>query len=135
MEMPIVEQAQDGYIPLNVTPVGNSWEGAKSTNTEARRLVAELLSWSNQFNHSEGIKLQSALRDVEKLFIRVWTEIDESLLRLILAAESPKNYDVYRAQSLMMLHRWQDRGGAIGNATFRHGEFAHGATRSRRSES
>lgn len=127
MKNSIVEQSQNAYIPLDYIPLGNSWDGSKNTDTEARRLVADLLSWSHQFNHSEGIKLQSALRDVEKLFSRVWTEIDESLLRLMLAEKYPENSSDHRAQALMMLHRWQDRGGVVGNATLRRGVSGHGS--------
>lgn len=105
-----------GYVPLQVTRIGESWNGDKQTNTEAMRLLAELQSWASQFKHDEGKKLGQALGEVEQLFQRVWTEIDESLVRMKLADVDRAGAADHRAAARRYLNRWQDREGRVGNA-------------------
>lgn len=106
--------------PLRFDRVGNSWEGAKVTNTEAKRIVRQVRSWAAQFDNDDAKDLCEAMDDIEKLFTRVWTEIDESLFRLTLMGRTsaPEKDVEHLAVALQLLHRWQDRGGRIGNAEF-----------------
>lgn len=101
------------------TPI-QQWTPPKMTNTEARRIVDELQTWVGQFDHPDARKMGEALRDVERLFVRVWTEIDETLGQLSRADFMDKKGQhaeaaVARAVAMSYLHRWQDRGGKIGN--------------------
>lgn len=107
------------YRGLDFTPI-RPWTPPKMTNTEARRIVGELQSWVAQFNHPDARKLGCALDDVERLFVRVWTEIDEALAQLSLAdslESKGRHADAMEAREAAMsyMHRWQDRGGKIGN--------------------
>ena len=105
------------FKPLTYTRVGESWNGSKVTNTEAKKLVSELRDWAAQFNHPDAVQLGYALQDIEKLFSCVWTEIDESLTQLSVMPHSDhpeKNLGF----ALKYLNRWQDRGGRIGNVDY-----------------
>lgn len=104
--------------PLNFERVGNSWEGAKVTNTEAMKLVSEVRKWAAQFEHDDAKALCGAMDDMKKLFIRVWTEIDESLLSLSAMNGKPEMDAKHLADAMGCLNRWQDRGGRIGNVRF-----------------
>ena len=102
--------------PLAYTPVPHSG-GGKLTNTEARRLVSEIRNWAEQFNHDDAKKLVAAMNDMDRLFIRVWTEIDESLMRLSFIGTLPdERAEEHRQIARKYLNRWQDRGGHCGNA-------------------
>lgn len=109
--------------PLQTDRIGATWMGDKVTNTEARKLVADLQDWAAQFHHPEALKLQDSLRDMERLFTTVWTEIDEALSMLSLAdgieAHQPEQARLFRQNAMSYLHRWQDRGGRIGNVEVR----------------
>ena len=122
MAMQIIpEPSEPSVRPLDPIKIGESWRGDKVTNTEAMELVRELRSWAGQFHHPEAQKLSDGLRDVEKLFVRVWTEVDEALGMLSLShavsASDPVRAEEYRRSALSYLHRWQDRGGRIGNVS------------------
>lgn len=104
---------------LEFTPI-QPWTPPKMTNTEARRIVGELQGWVAQFNHPDARKLGDALDDVERLFVRVWTEIDEALSQLSDAdrlESKGRHVEAMKAREVAMgyMHRWQDRGGKIGN--------------------
>ena len=117
----IPERGAPSVRPLQTTRIGETWKGEKVTNTEAMRLVKELRSWAGQFHHPEAEKLDDAIRDVEKLFVCVWTEVDEALGMLTrshaISATDPETAEKYRSAALSYLHRWQDRGGRIGNVS------------------
>lgn len=104
------------HEPLRHQRLTPSWQGGKMTNTEARRIVADLRGWARQFNHEDARNLDAALEDIEALFVCVWTEIDESLTRILLAGEDHADREKHIAVALSYLHRWQDRGGRVGNA-------------------
>lgn len=116
-------QASGPARPLQAERIGATWMGDKVTNTEARKLIEELQAWAAQFHHPEALKLQDSLRDLERLFTTVWTEIDEALWMLGLAqtieASKPEQAREYRETAMSYLHRWQDRGGRVGNAVMR----------------
>jgi hypothetical protein len=101
--------------PLRHTDMRPSWEGGKVTDTEARQLVSKLQNWVGQFNHPQARELAADLDDIERCFVRVWTEIDEALTRLMLMKADPASADEHLRIALSYLHRWQDRGGRIGN--------------------
>lgn len=107
------------YRPLAYTPLGHWWlDGGKSTNTEAKRLVSELRDWAQSNDHPDAVKLDAALGDVERLFQSVWTVVDESLCQLRHAQLSPTAAAESIEKAMRMMHRWQDRNGRIGNASF-----------------
>lgn len=115
----IPEDRMPTHEPLRFTPIGESWKGEKVTNTEAKQLLRELRTWARQFHHPEAQKLDDALRDVERLFVTVWTEVDEALNMLtvsrMVSKSDPERAEEYRQAAMKYLHRWQDRGGRIGN--------------------
>lgn len=118
-----VPQRIEGHIAFQHEPLGNSWEGAKMTDREMDRLIGKLRSWVLQFNHPEALELQGAFDDLERLRVRVWTEIDESLLQLhslrSRMEREARLQEVDREQLghvFRHLNRWQDRGGRCGNA-------------------
>ena len=110
-----------------------SWQGGKVTDTEAREMVAALKEWASE--HLPDHNLYDIAKSIENAFIGVWTEIDEALLGLSMFESSLKKRapDMLVARpnegfishdgkpmtgfecAKMYLHRWQDRGGAIGN--------------------
>ena len=104
------------HEPLQHSLMPPSWQGGKVTNTEAQALVSKLRRWSCQFNHPEANELSTALKDVERCFDSVCTEIDEALTRLMLMKSDPERADEHLQIALEYLHRWQDRGGRMGNA-------------------
>lgn len=116
----MIDKAIEAHRPLQATPIGETWRGDKVTNTEAQRLLCELRAWVDQFQHPEAVSLRRSIKDLEKLFSVVWTEIDESLTLLSLAqrvgATDPARAEDYRLTAMGYLHRWQDRGGRMGNA-------------------
>ncbi len=108
------------HEPLQHSLMPPSWQGGKVTSTEARALVSKLRRWSGQFNHPEARELSTALEDVERCFTRVWTEIDEALSMFSQASWFRERGRTAEADEAMRvgpsyLHRWQDRGGKIGN--------------------
>jgi len=104
----LTEQRPKTPPPLVTTPIGKSWEGAPNTNREARRLVNEVRVWAQKFDAPDARALAAAMDDMERLFVRVWTEIDESLLCLSLAEASkcPERAAELRAQAAEYLKRW-----------------------------
>ena len=97
----------------------------RMTSTEARTLVDDLKAWVRQFDHPEALKLESSLNDVKRLFVRVNTEIDEALARLSRIENAPpEQAKAHLEVAVSLLHRWQDRGGRIGNA----GAFIRGVS-------
>lgn len=97
------------FAPLVTTPVGKTWEGAPNTNREARRLVNEVRAWANQFDAPDAKALAASMDDMERLFVRVWTEISESLLCLSLADSphgTPERAAEMRANAVSYLRRW-----------------------------
>ena len=118
-----VPQRIEGHIAFQHEPLGNSWEGAKMTDREMDRLIGKLRSWVLQFNHPEALELQGAFDDLERLRVRVWTEIDESLYYLHSHRSSMEREGRLQERDrerlavvFMCLNRWQDRGGRCGNA-------------------
>jgi hypothetical protein len=106
------------HRPLHHEPLTPNWRGGKTTNREAREVVGKLRRWARQFDHPDARNLVSALDDVEMLFVAVWTEIDESLTRLSLMKEDPAHAAEHLQVAMKYLHRWQDRGGRIGNIEY-----------------
>jgi len=101
------------FAPLITTPIGKSWEGDPLTNREARRLVNEVRTWARQFNAPDALALVDAMDGMERLLLRVWTEIDESLLCLSLAdspRRTPENAAQMRANAVGYLRRWNTGG-------------------------
>ncbi|MDR3005233.1 MAG: hypothetical protein LBV14_13485 [Acidovorax sp.] len=79
------------------------------SNREARRLVNEVRGWAGQFNAPDALALVSAMDDMERLFIRAWTEISEALLCLDLADSpyrTPEKAAEMRANAVGYLRRW-----------------------------
>lgn len=111
------KNTESGIKPLDFTRVGESWRGDAVTNTQAELLISELREWLVQFSAPEAFALLDAVRDIERLFSKVWTEIDEALVLLRMADrdESLGDAEKHRAVAMKLLHRWQDRGGRIGN--------------------
>ena len=115
-------QRAEGHIAFQHDPLGNSWEGAKMTDREMDRLIGKLRAWVQQFNHPEALELQSAFDDLDKLRVRVWTEIDESLGWLHSLQWRMEREDRLQERDreqlgvvFKYLNRWQDRGGRCGN--------------------
>ncbi|WP_338497612.1 hypothetical protein [Delftia tsuruhatensis] len=104
--------------PLDFTRVGATWKGEPVTNTQAKLLISQLREWLLQFQAPEAFALLDAVQDFERLFAQVWTEIDESLSLLHRAnlAQDPETTAKHLSFVAERLHRWQDRGGRIGNA-------------------
>ena len=112
-QMAVMAEPCQKIAPLTTTPVGKSWEGAPNTNREARRLVNEVRSWARQFNAADALALVDAMDDMERLLVRVWTEIDESLLCLSLAESAhrtPERAAEMRANAVSYLRRWNSGG-------------------------
>jgi len=118
-----IAQRAEGHIAFHHVPLGNSWEvGSKLTDREMDRLIGKLRAWVQQFNHPEALELKSAFDDLEKLRVKVWTEIDESLLWLhCLQARMEREGRLQERDRehlgvvFKYLNRWQDRGGRCGN--------------------
>lgn len=116
-------QPAEGHLAFGHEPLLRSSEpGSKLTDSEMRRLIGNLQAWVRQFNHPEALELQSAFDDLERLRVRVWTEIDESLHRLHWMESCMAREGRLQEQDrdhlgavFEYLHRWQDRGGRCGN--------------------
>lgn len=116
-------QPAEGHLTFQHAPLGNPGEpGSKLTDREMDRLIGKLRAWVQQFNHPEALELKSAFDDLERLRVRVWTEIDESLCRLHLMASRMAREGRLQEQdrdhlgaAFEYLNRWQDRGGRCGN--------------------
>lgn len=101
------------FAPLVTTPIGKSWEGDPLTNREARRLVNEVRTWARQFNAPDALALVDAMDGMERLLLRAWTEIDESLLclSLVKTATTQQRSDQLRTDAMNHLSRWNNGGG------------------------
>lgn len=116
-------QPAEGHLAFSHAPLGNPGEpGSKQTDREMDRLIGKLRAWVTQFDHPEALELKSAFDDLERLRVRVWTEIDESLIRLHLMESRMAREGRLQEQDrdhlgavFQYLHRWQDRGGRCGN--------------------
>jgi hypothetical protein len=116
-------QRAEGHVAFSHVPLGSQCEPAtKLTHREMGRLIRNLQSWVQQFDHPEALELASAFDDLEKLRVRVWTEIDESLFWLhCLQGRMEREgrlQELDREQmgvAFKFLNRWQDRGGRCGN--------------------
>lgn len=116
-------QRTEGHLAFSHEPLGNPGEpGSKLTDREMDRLIGKLRAWVRQFNHPEALELKSAFDDLERLRVRVWTEIDESLHRLHWMESCMAREGRLQEQDrdhlgavFEYLHRWQDRGGRCGN--------------------
>lgn len=117
MAQEIIHSLRLDSRPLKFTPIGETWRGEKVTTTEASRLVREVREWAEQFDNPDAHKLVEAMKGFDRLFATVWTEIDESLVRLSLAKHCHDAEKAAEHLSIAMkyLNRWQDRGGRIGN--------------------
>lgn len=96
-------QPRPEFQPLYTTPIGAGTDPyASLTDREARRLVDEVRSWASQFTAPDACALVHAMDDMERLLIRAWTEIDESLLRLRLAdaAQCPERAVALRREAI-----------------------------------
>ena len=116
-------QRAASHIAFQHIPLGNSWgAGTKLNDREMTRLIGNLQAWVRQFDHPEALELKSAFDDLEKLRVRVWTEIDESLIRLHLMESRMAREGRLHEQDrdhlgaiFEYLNRWQDLGGRCGN--------------------
>ncbi|EXU80409.1 hypothetical protein AX13_17090 [Comamonas aquatica DA1877] len=100
------------FAPLQTTPIGPSTDPHHQlTDREARRLVNEVRTWARQFDAPDAKALVSAMNDMERLLSWVWTEIDESVLRLNLSAtaSTPERADSLRREAIGYLCRWNNR--------------------------
>ena len=70
-------------------------------------LVGEVRNWAQQFNAPDAVALVCAMNDLERLLIRGWQEVNESLLRLNLAqtAKTQERADQLRADTMRYLRR------------------------------
>lgn len=105
-------EPRPNFFPLCTTPIGPSTDpNHPLTNREARRLVNEVRTWARQFDAPDARALVQAMDDMERLLIRVWTEIDESTLRLLLSgsAKTPEQADSLRREAIGYLSRWNNR--------------------------
>ena len=110
---PVAAKAEPrpAFFPLATTPIGPSTDPSNPlTNREARRLVNEVRLWARQYDAPDAGALVQAMDDMERLLIRVWTEIDESTLRLLLSgsASTPERADSLRQEALYYLNRWNN---------------------------
>ena len=105
--------------PFSYTPLEGLDGCERLTNTEATRVTSEIVTWASQFRNesSDAFVLCDAMRDIERLFVQVWSEIDEALWRLRLMEMQPADAAEHLAVARRYLNRWQDRGGRCGNAT------------------
>ena len=99
------------FKPLSFPRIGQVWRGDKVTHTEAIKLVKNMQGWAGQFNHREALALQDAMDDLEILFMRVWTEIDQSLTRIKSMRPTAKADKEHRDAAMHYLERWQDHDG------------------------
>ena len=114
---------------LTYTPVPSVCEG-KRTNNTLQRLLKEVQDWARENDLPE---LMQAMKDGHGLTMTCWTEVDESLSCLNHAVRSIDRGETAEAVVSMKwameyLHRWQDRGGAIGNCDVLSEEDLTGCT-------
>ncbi len=78
------------------------------THHHARRLVREVRTWAQQFDAPDARALVDAMNDMARLLSWVWTEIDESVLRLKLseATSTPGHAATLRSEAFFYLNRW-----------------------------
>ena len=116
-------QRTEGHLAFGHEPLLRSSDpGSKLTDSEMCRLIGNLQAWVRQFNHPEALELKSAFDDLERLRVKVWTEIDESLLWLhSMQARMERESRLQERDREQLgvvfkyLNRWQDRGGRCGN--------------------
>lgn len=105
-------EPRPNFFPLRTTPIGPSTDPSHPlTNREARRLVNEVRTWARQFDAPDAQALVQAMNDMDRLLVRVWTEIDESVLRLHLSAtaSTPERAESLRREAIGYLNRWNGR--------------------------
>lgn len=110
----VAAQPCPSFAPLHTSPVGlTSDPHARLTHREARRLVCEIRTWARQFDAPDAKALAAAMDDMERLLLWLWTEMDESLLRLTLAesASTSEKAAELRAVAMQFLGRWLGRQG------------------------
>lgn len=101
------------FASLVTTPVGRMCDGDPTGNREARRLVNEVRDWAKQFDAPDAKALVSAMDDMERLLICVWTEIAEATLCMDLAnspRRKPESAAEMRANAMSYLMRWNQGG-------------------------
>lgn len=83
-------------------------EVAANRSKKARRLVNEVRSWAQQFYAKDAKALVQAMNGMERLLVRVWTEINESVLCLSSAESSnhPERAAELRTTPIGHLKRW-----------------------------
>jgi hypothetical protein len=117
-------QRAEGHLAFSHAPLSRPGEpGSKLTDREMDRLIGKLRAWILQFDHPEALALRSAFDDLEAMRVRVWTEIDESLVWLHSHQSSMEREGRLQERDrerlavvFKYLNRWQDRGGRCGNA-------------------
>ncbi|MEQ6435760.1 hypothetical protein V8Z74_12065 [Comamonas sp. w2-DMI] len=110
----VAAQPRPSFAPLYTTPIdATSDPQARLSHREARQLVCEIRTWARQFNAPDAKALAAAMDDMERLLLWLWTEMDESLLRLTLAdsASTPEKAAELRAVAMQFLGRWLGRQG------------------------
>lgn len=110
----VAAQPRPSFVPLHTTPIDSTSDPeARLTHREARQLVCEIRTWARQFNAPDAQALAAAMNDMERLLLWLWTEMDESLLRLTLAesASTPEKAAELRAVAMQFLSRWTGRKG------------------------
>ena len=111
----VAAQPRPSFAPLHTTPIdATSDPQARLSHREARQLVCEIRTWARQFNAPDAKALAAAMDDMERLLLWLWTEMDESLLRLKLAesASTPEKAAELRAVAMHFLSRWIGRKGS-----------------------
>lgn len=111
----VAAQPHPSFVPLHTTPIDSTSDPqARLTHLEARQLVCEIRTWARQFNAPDAQALAAAMDDMERLLLWLWTEMDESLLRLTLAesASTPEKAAELRAVAMQFLSRWTGRKGS-----------------------
>ena len=100
------------FASLVTTPVGRMCDGDPTGNREARRLVNEVRDWAKQFDAPDAKALVSAMDDMERLLICVWTEIAEATLYGLgqLPRRKPESAAEMRANAMSYLMRWNQGG-------------------------
>ena len=108
----VAAQPRPSFAPLYTTPIdATSDPQARLSHREARQLVCEIRTWARQFNAPDAKALAAAMDDMERLLLWLWTEMDESLLRLMLAesTSTPEKAAELRAVAMQFLGRWLGR--------------------------
>jgi hypothetical protein len=82
---------------------GQDMSGAPRTIETAREILSDLLAWAHEeLPNPARAETVDALQHLSGLLTTGWTEVDEALAAM--------------SRAMRYLHRWQDRGGRIGNA-------------------